>query len=216
MLNDHYGWRITLLVLAAYGTLAIPLHTLVIRRPPATAQAHHHRASAHARAATIRTALRDGWLWLLAGGFAAHAAAMSAMTRAPSRLPDQPRATSHVRRHRRLTTRHALGRRPPSAHRDRPAAAAAPPRGRRDRPSGHRHDLPALDRRQPHGHGAHRDRLRARVRRGQPRRTPTAGQPLRHHRLRQLRRNGLHPGHPRQSRRPTHRRSAWPSELDRC
>jgi MFS family permease len=79
VLLDHLGWRTALLVLAAvYGTVAVPLHALVVRRPPPTqATAHVARRT---RAVVVRAALHDGRFWLLATAFVAHGAAMSAMT----------------------------------------------------------------------------------------------------------------------------------------
>jgi predicted MFS family arabinose efflux permease len=79
-LNDHYGWRTTLLVLAVvYGAVAVPLHAFVVRRPPDGASAHQ-RATAAQRRTLVRAAVRDGRFWCLAVAFVAHAAAMSTMT----------------------------------------------------------------------------------------------------------------------------------------
>jgi len=80
LLNDRYGWRTTLLVLAAlYGLVAVPLHALVVRRPPAGASPQR-RTTATQRRALVHAAVRDGRFWCLAVAFVAHAAAMSTMT----------------------------------------------------------------------------------------------------------------------------------------
>jgi predicted MFS family arabinose efflux permease len=80
LLNDRYGWRTTLLVLAGgYGLVAVPLHALVVRRPPSAASAHL-AATATQRRILVRAAVRDGRFWCLAVAFVAHAAAMSTMT----------------------------------------------------------------------------------------------------------------------------------------
>jgi MFS family permease len=80
LLNDRHGWRTTLLVLAAlYAAVAVPLHALVIRRPPSRESAVP-RSAAAGRRALVRIALRDGRFWCLAVAFVAHGAAMSTMT----------------------------------------------------------------------------------------------------------------------------------------
>lgn len=77
-LTDAHGWRTTLLILAAIHTVTVPLHALAVRRPP------HHQQAAAARPPsttnTIRAALSDPGFWLLAAGFTAHTAAVSALT----------------------------------------------------------------------------------------------------------------------------------------
>lgn len=79
LLNDRYGWRTTLLVLAAgYGVVAVPLHALVVRRAPVPAS--RRRPTAAYRRDLVRAAVRDGRFWCLAVAFVAHAAAMSTMT----------------------------------------------------------------------------------------------------------------------------------------
>ena len=79
-LEHHYGWRTTLLILAAgYGTIAVPLHAIVVRRPPAD-PAQHHQTGREQRRHVLRAAVRDGRFWWLAVAFVAHAAAMSTMT----------------------------------------------------------------------------------------------------------------------------------------
>jgi MFS family permease len=79
-LEHHYGWRTTLLVLAAvYAVVAVPLHGLVIRRPPGRPAAAPATGAAQRRA-LVRAARRDGRFWCLAVAFVAHGAAMSAMT----------------------------------------------------------------------------------------------------------------------------------------
>ncbi|MEO3922554.1 MFS transporter [Micromonosporaceae bacterium B7E4] len=92
----RYDWRTALLVLAGgYGLVAVPLHALVLRRPPrsaatrATSGASAPAAAAQdpapgddpaVRAAVVRSALRDGRFWCLAVAFVAHSGAMSTMT----------------------------------------------------------------------------------------------------------------------------------------
>ncbi|GAA0495838.1 MFS transporter [Paractinoplanes deccanensis] len=79
LLNDHYGWRTTLLTLAAgYGLIAVPLHAGAIRRPPR--QPATLRSTPARRRALVRVATRDARFWCLAIAFVAHAAAMSTMT----------------------------------------------------------------------------------------------------------------------------------------
>ncbi|MEV0134321.1 MFS transporter [Dactylosporangium sp. NPDC050688] len=78
VLEHRYGWRATLLALAAgYAAVAVPLHALVVRRPPAPAA---RMSTVAGRGAVVRAALRDGRFWCLAVAFVAHGAAMSAMT----------------------------------------------------------------------------------------------------------------------------------------
>ncbi|MFC7279325.1 MFS transporter [Paractinoplanes rhizophilus] len=80
LLNDRYGWRTTLLLLAAgYAAIAVPLHAAVVRRPPPGALPAGPADPARRRA-LIRAATRDGRFWWLAVAFVAHAAAMSTMT----------------------------------------------------------------------------------------------------------------------------------------
>ena len=80
LLNDRYGWRATLLIFAAlYAVIAVPLHALVIRRPPLARSAGPLVTSAEQRL-LARTALRDSRFWCLTIAFVAHGAAMSAMT----------------------------------------------------------------------------------------------------------------------------------------
>lgn len=75
-LEHRYGWRTTLLVLAAlYGIVAVSLHARVRRPPTAATPARPTR-----RQDLVRAALHDGRFWCLAVAFVAHAAAMSAMT----------------------------------------------------------------------------------------------------------------------------------------
>ncbi|GAA2641970.1 MFS transporter [Dactylosporangium fulvum] len=78
--EQRYGWRTTLLVLAAvYAAVAVPLHALVVRRPPAGNGPAGRPATAQ-RAAAVRAATRDSRFWWLAVAFIAHSAAMTAMT----------------------------------------------------------------------------------------------------------------------------------------
>ncbi|MEV4536529.1 MFS transporter [Asanoa sp. NPDC049518] len=79
-LEDRHGWRTTLLVLAAvYGAVAVPLHALVIRRPPRE-HSGQRSSTAAARRPVVRAALHDPRFWFLAVAFVAHSAAMSTMT----------------------------------------------------------------------------------------------------------------------------------------
>ncbi|MEV0131734.1 MFS transporter [Dactylosporangium sp. NPDC050688] len=79
-LEHRHGWRTTLLVLAAvYAAVAVPLHGLVIRRPP-TGPVAAPSATRAQRRTLVRVAVRDGRFWCLAVAFVAHGAAMSAMT----------------------------------------------------------------------------------------------------------------------------------------
>ncbi|MEV0560548.1 MFS transporter [Dactylosporangium sp. NPDC050588] len=79
LLEHRYGWRGTLLVLAAlYGGVAVPLHALVVRRPSQGSAAR--RSTPATRRAEVRAAVRDARFWCLAVAFVAHGAAMSAMT----------------------------------------------------------------------------------------------------------------------------------------
>jgi MFS family permease len=80
LLNDRYGWRTTLLLFATlYAAIAVPLHALVIRRPPLARSDGPVVTSAEQRL-LARTALRDSRFWCLTIAFVAHGAAMSAMT----------------------------------------------------------------------------------------------------------------------------------------
>ncbi|MGI5175336.1 MFS transporter [Dactylosporangium sp. CA-152071] len=79
LLEDRYGWRTTLLVLALlYTAVAVPLHAMVIRRPSHGATVH--RSTPATRRAEVRASVRDTRFWCLAVAFVAHGAAMSAMT----------------------------------------------------------------------------------------------------------------------------------------
>jgi predicted MFS family arabinose efflux permease len=80
LLDAHLGWRHTLLVLAAaYGCVAVPLHALAIRRP-AHPGVRDSRPAADRRRERVRAARRDRRFWRLVVAFVAHAAAMSTMT----------------------------------------------------------------------------------------------------------------------------------------
>ena len=76
-LVDRHGWRTGVLALAAIQTVTVPLHALLVRRPT-------HRpptgAKRPAASGAVRTALADPGFWLLALGFTAHTAAISALT----------------------------------------------------------------------------------------------------------------------------------------
>jgi MFS family permease len=79
------GWRTAVLVLAAiHGLVTVPLHALVLRRPPhlhATRTDPARRAAAEAaRRDVLGLAVRDSRFWLLGVGFTAQAAALATMT----------------------------------------------------------------------------------------------------------------------------------------
>ncbi len=57
----------------------MPLHRVVIRRPP-TGPAAARRSTPSERRTLVRAAIRDNRFWFLAIAFVAHSAAMSAMT----------------------------------------------------------------------------------------------------------------------------------------
>ncbi|GAA0458709.1 putative transporter, MFS family protein [Actinoplanes capillaceus] len=79
-LTERNGWRATLLVLAGlYASIAVPLHLLVVRRPPEAARGPRRARSRHRRT-LVRAALRDRRFWWLVAAFVAHAAAMTTMT----------------------------------------------------------------------------------------------------------------------------------------
>ncbi|MFI5913377.1 MFS transporter [Dactylosporangium sp. NPDC051541] len=79
-LVQRYGWQHALLILAAlHGLVTVPLHGLVLRRPPHTTATARQRQPA-ARRAVVGAALRDGRFWALAVAFVAHGAAMTTMT----------------------------------------------------------------------------------------------------------------------------------------
>jgi MFS family permease len=78
-LVEHHGWRDALIVLAVlYGVVAVPLHALVVRKPPIVAG--RTAPTAEQRARVVRATLHDRRFWLLAVAFVGHAGAMSAMT----------------------------------------------------------------------------------------------------------------------------------------
>jgi predicted MFS family arabinose efflux permease len=79
-LLDRYGWRTTLLILAAlHGTVTIPLHALAVRKPPQPV-ARQCPPTPQDHALVVRAALHDRRFWWLAVAFVAHGAAMTAMT----------------------------------------------------------------------------------------------------------------------------------------
>jgi predicted MFS family arabinose efflux permease len=79
-LGHHHGWRTTLLVLATLqAVVAVPLHWLVVRRPPKGPDSAR-RGDPAVRRLVQRAAVRDGRFWCLAVAFVAHATAMSSMT----------------------------------------------------------------------------------------------------------------------------------------
>lgn len=79
-----YGWREAVALLAVgYGCVSVPLH-LLIRRPPHLAMPVRHAPSdgvaAAGRSAQIRTAVREGVFWVLAGSFVAETGALTAIS----------------------------------------------------------------------------------------------------------------------------------------
>ncbi|MEV4639881.1 MFS transporter [Actinoplanes sp. NPDC049548] len=74
-LTDIRGWRTALVVLAAVQAVTVPLHALTIGRP-----FHSDLTTSHRPRAAVSTALTDRAFWLLAAGFTAHTAAVSALT----------------------------------------------------------------------------------------------------------------------------------------
>ncbi|MFC4063618.1 MFS transporter [Actinoplanes subglobosus] len=79
-LTERHDWRATLLVLAGlYAGVAVPLHLLVVRRPPQTVRGSRRASPLHRRS-LVRTAIRDSRFRWLAAAFVAHAAAMTTMT----------------------------------------------------------------------------------------------------------------------------------------
>jgi predicted MFS family arabinose efflux permease len=80
LLVDRLGWRQALVVLAiAYGTIAIPLHALVLRRHPQHADAARRDRRAE-RAAVVKAAVRARPFWLLAAAFTANGGAVAVMS----------------------------------------------------------------------------------------------------------------------------------------
>jgi MFS family permease len=76
VLLEHLGWRGTLIVLAAVlAVLTVPVHAAVVPGRTHVRRRHH----THAGGATVRQALRQTTFWLLAAGFVAQAAAVSAV-----------------------------------------------------------------------------------------------------------------------------------------
>jgi predicted MFS family arabinose efflux permease len=76
-LTSAHGWRTTLLILAGIQALTVPLHAWAIRSPPSIAASPDNTTAVRA---AVRTALGDPTFWLLAIGFTANMAAISAMT----------------------------------------------------------------------------------------------------------------------------------------
>jgi MFS family permease len=81
LLVDRYGWRHALLVLAAlHGAVTVPLHALVIRRPPARPAPVTNSPAATGERQAVRAAVHDARFWILAVAFVAHAGAVSTLT----------------------------------------------------------------------------------------------------------------------------------------
>ncbi|MFI2577423.1 MFS transporter [Streptomyces rochei] len=76
-LVEVYGWRTALLVLAAVQAVTVPLHALAVRRPAPSTRPHPAPSQG---GGAVRAALVDRGFWLLALGFTAHTAAISALT----------------------------------------------------------------------------------------------------------------------------------------
>jgi predicted MFS family arabinose efflux permease len=80
LLIDRHGWRSAAIVLAVvHGAVTVPLHALVLRRPPHL-QPHARDMHADLLRQAVGRALRDRGFWLLAAGFVAHTAALSTLT----------------------------------------------------------------------------------------------------------------------------------------
>ena len=84
-LVDACGWRAAVLVLAAvHGLVTVPLHAVVLRRPPhvhaARADAAARRTAEDARRTAVARAVRDGRFWLLGLGFTAQTVAFATMS----------------------------------------------------------------------------------------------------------------------------------------
>ncbi|BCY09311.1 MFS transporter [Actinoplanes sp. L3-i22] len=77
-LVDQHGWRTALLILAGLHAVTVPLHAIALRHSPAADRHLERRDGSGAHA--VRAALRDRGFWLLAAGFTAHTAAISAYT----------------------------------------------------------------------------------------------------------------------------------------
>jgi MFS family permease len=80
ILTAHYGWRGALLILAAiHGALTVPLHGLIVRRPPRPSVTTTRRSTGE-RPVLVRAALRDKRFWAMAVAFVCHRAAMATVT----------------------------------------------------------------------------------------------------------------------------------------
>ena len=103
-LTSAHGWRTALLILAAIQAVTVPLHACTIRASPLTA-APASAAGFYRGAA--RPALSDRTFWLLAIGFTANMAALSAMTvHLVCGSTDPPGTTSCLRSSTLATTRY--------------------------------------------------------------------------------------------------------------
>lgn len=79
-LNDAFGWRTAIAVLAlVHGVVTIPLHAFVRAAPAKSAPVHAAPVSAQ-RAAVTRAALHDRVFWLLGASFVAQACALAAVS----------------------------------------------------------------------------------------------------------------------------------------
>ena len=84
-LVDAYGWRTAVLVLAVvHGAVTVPLHALVLRRPPhvhaARGDVEVRAAAEQARLAAVARSVRDVRFWLLGLGFTAQTVAFATMS----------------------------------------------------------------------------------------------------------------------------------------
>lgn len=81
LVADH-GWRTAVLILAGIQALTVPLHALAVRRPAShhTTRPTHGNDEPRPGAGAVRAALADRGFWLLALGFTAHTAAITAVT----------------------------------------------------------------------------------------------------------------------------------------
>ncbi|GIG90672.1 MFS transporter [Plantactinospora endophytica] len=80
-LVGQHGWRAALLVLAAVQAATVPMHAALVRRPaPPTVGPDGSPQAVDRFRPVVRAVLADRGFWLLAAGFTAHTAAISALT----------------------------------------------------------------------------------------------------------------------------------------
>lgn len=80
LLDDAFGWRTAIVILAVvHGLVVIPLNAYV-RAPVTHRQAQHRDRADAARRKATRNALRDRVFWLLGGGFVAQTGAVATVS----------------------------------------------------------------------------------------------------------------------------------------